>query len=285
MNYDGNPDGTAYLPLAKSGPLSREVESDLMMRWKGQGDLRARDALIRSQMRTVVSVARMYRCDPTTREELIAEGNLGLLHALSKFDPTRGTRFVTYAVPWVRTHMWAYLTRSRSLVSTGVGSKRLGRLRRELNRAPDDIRDTDTALAATLGVSVDQLRSLRERLDLRDVPLPEESETNAMRFDALSASPASGEDNLLSNENERQVQEAVAQALAVLDKRERLVVERRLMAHEDEEASLASIGRELGVSRERARQLEARAKRKIRTALGAYPPFQEAGTPVTARAA
>jgi RNA polymerase sigma-32 factor len=249
--------------------LSREEEGELVAHWRKTGDLGARDTLIRSQMRTVVTIAGRYRGYAASMDDLISEGNFGLLHALSKFDPERGTRFITYAVYWVRAYILAHLARSRTLVSSGVHSKLLAKLKREASRAPhDDCVDTDALIAERLNISRERLHSLQERLDLRDVPLPEEAgEGVAQRSDALSAEALSGEDALLSNESHHHVRQAVSKALHALDERERFIVEYRLMAHQEDELSLAAIGRALGVSRERARQLEARAMRKIKKGL------------------
>src|SRR5258706_9851462 len=122
-----------YLALVRQCPrLSREREHELALRWQAHGDTSARDLLIRSQLRNVVTIARRHRHETcATVDELIAEGNFGLIQALAKFDPNQGTRFVTYAVYWIRASISQYLTRSRSLVASGVQSKLLAKIRRE----------------------------------------------------------------------------------------------------------------------------------------------------------
>lgn len=249
--------------------LTREREGELAARWKDLRDQSARDELIRSQLRTVVTVARRYRVCSVTLDELISEGNYGLVHALDKFDPERGTRFVTYAIYWVRAHILAHLARSRTLVSTGIHSKVLAKLRREKGRGSSlEGLDGDAQIAEKLKITIERLRSLEARLDVCEVPFCEDSEAGvALRFDSFGATFPSGEEAILSNERSRYVREALAQALDGLDARERYIVERRLMVDEDEELSLATIGRDLGISRERARQLESRAKRKVKSRL------------------
>jgi RNA polymerase sigma-32 factor len=264
----------AYFALVRQSPkLSREREQELVVRWRQHADESARDLLIRSQLRNVIAIAHRYRRETcATFEELIAEGNFGLVQALAKFDPSQGTRFVTYAVYWIRAHISQYLTRSRSLVASGVQSKLLAKLRRERARlatAPSTAGDPDQLIAARLAISPARMRSLVERLDLRDMSWDAEIEgSHSSRLievvESLSLSP---EDAVLGAEAERRVSLAVAQALPTLDPRERYVVERRLMAHREDELSLAEIGRRFRVSRERARQIEARAKRKLRAAL------------------
>jgi len=121
---------SGYLALVRQCPrLSREREHELVLRWREHGDASTRDLLIRSQLRSVVAIARHYRHEAcATFDELIAEGNFGLIQALAKFDPDQGTRFVTYAVYWIRAYISQHLTRSRSLVASGVQSKLPGRI-------------------------------------------------------------------------------------------------------------------------------------------------------------
>jgi RNA polymerase sigma-32 factor len=266
---------TDYLALVRQCPtLSREREHELALRWREHSDAVARDLLIRSQLRSVVAVARQYhrRSGGATLDELIAEGNFGLVQALAKFDPNQGTRFVTYAVYWIRAYISQYLTRLRSVVASGVHSKLLAKIRRERARigaASNNDGDADELVAARLAVSPERVRSLVERLELRDMPWDTETEDSRGNrlievVESLSLNP---EDATLRAETKSQIALAVCQAFGVLDARERYVIECRLMAHREEQLSLAEIGRQFCVSRERARQIEARAIQKLRVAL------------------
>jgi RNA polymerase sigma-32 factor len=265
---------TSYLALVRQCPrLSREREHELALRWLEHGDASARDLLIRSQLRNVVAIARRYQHEAcATFDELVAEGNFGLIQALVRFDPSQGTRFVTYAVYWIRAYISQHLTRSRSLVASGVQSKLLAKIRRERARiavAPNEAADADELVAARLAVSPEKMRSLAERLELRDMPWDTEAEESPSGrlmevVESLSLNP---EDAVLRAEAKSQISLAVSQALPTLDARERYVVEQRLMAHREEQLSLAEIGRRFRVSRERTRQIEARALRKLRAAL------------------
>jgi RNA polymerase sigma-32 factor len=264
----------SYLSIAQLSPkLSREREQELARRWREHGDTSARDELVRSQLRHVVAIARRYRGETcATLEELIAEGNFGLLQALAKFDPDRGTRFVTYAAYWIRAYISQYLVRSRSLVTTGVQSKLLAKIRRERAKeatTTGEAANADRKLADQLALSQDKLRSLVERLDVRDVSWdasPEDGPSGRL-VEVLESLSQNAEERALATEAEKRRVVAVSAALLVLDVRERYVVERRLMAHPEEQLSLAEIGRRFSVSRERARQIEARAMRKLKTAL------------------
>jgi RNA polymerase sigma-32 factor len=264
----------SYISLVRRSPkLTRELEYELTLRWREQGDTSARDALVRSNLRSVVAIASRYRRETSaTLEDLIAEGNFGLLHALAKFDPTRGTRFVTYAAHWIRALISQYLVRSRSIVTTGVQSKLLPKIRRE--RANASLvggleGSADDQIAERLALSPKKLRSLVERLHVRDVSWDASSEEalTDQVMEALDPFSISAEQAVLATEAGRQRSTAISAALSKLDVRERYIVERRLMAHREDELSLAEIGRRFCISRERARQIEARAVRKLKAAL------------------
>src|SRR6187402_2734452 len=124
-----------YMAEAKRAPrLEREQEMALALRWKHQGDRAAGDTLARANLRHVVAVAMKYRRYGVPVSELIAEGNFGVVHALGKFDPERGIRFVTYAAHWVRAYILDHVIKSWSMVGGGSGplrSKMFFKLRRE----------------------------------------------------------------------------------------------------------------------------------------------------------
>jgi len=268
-----NPGRSGYLSLVQRCPkLSRERERQLALRWRAERDAAAREELVRSQLRNVVAIARSYRRESgATLDELIAEGNFGLLQAIEKFDPVYGTRFVTYAAYWIRAYISQYLRSSRSLVTTGVHSKMLSKIRRERQRLVHQTGqegDHELQLAERLSISPERLRSLAARLEVRDVPWETSGE------EAGGAANEGGhlhtldpEQRILSCEMEAQTALAVKIAVAALSERERFVVERRHMAHRDDQLCLAEIGRCFGVSRERARQIESAALRKLKTAL------------------
>jgi len=254
------------------GTLTREREMALARRWRNDGDTAARDELARAHLRSVVQVANRYRRHGAAHDELISEGNLGLVRALAKFDPERGTRFVTYAVYWIRAYMVAHLARSRSLVSSGVHSKLLSKIRHARVKAEGLFgigEDTDVEVSRQLNISTQRLHALVERLEVHDLSLNADSGDGSpfTLLDLVGDPIPSNEQRVVSAEIGKEVRDAVSSVLATLDARERYVVEQRLMADPEESLSLAEIGRRLGFSRERARQLESRAKRKIATGL------------------
>jgi RNA polymerase sigma-32 factor len=263
-----------YMSTAQKFPkLSREEELELALRWKNDADESAADALVRAHLRYVIAIALKYRRYGLPMAELIAEGNFGVVHALRKFEPERGNRFVTYAAYWIRAYILNYIIRSWSLVGVGSGalrSKMFFKLRRERVRITNLVGEgehADELLAEKFGVSRPQIVSMVRRLEARDVSLDtkvfDDSVTSLV--DTLVSPDIDQEQTVAGTEVQDRLRVTVREAVETLDKRERYIVEHRLMADSDDELSLAEIGRRLGVSRERARQLEARAKRKLRT--------------------
>jgi RNA polymerase sigma-32 factor len=262
-----------YLTRVRAYPvLSREEELELVGRWLSEHDTVARERLLAAHLRYVVAIALRYRRYGVPIEELVSEGNFGLVHALGKFEPSRGTRFVTYAAYWIRAYVLNHVIRSWSLVGVGSGalrSKMFFRLRRERVRIANLVGEggeADTMLAQAMGLPEATVQAMVRRLDARDVSLDSKpfDDSSASLADLLASTDRSQEETLAASERDDQVRTAVQSAMLELDERERYIAENRLMADDEEELSLAEIGRRLGVSRERARQLEVRTKRKLR---------------------
>jgi RNA polymerase sigma-32 factor len=262
--------------------LDRDEELALVRRYQEHGDLEARRTLLTANLRAVAAIAIKYRRYGVPLDELVAEGNFALVHALAKFDPNRGTRFMTYAAFWVRAHVLNHVIGSFSMVGAGSGvlrTKLFFKLRRErtkiLNLVGEGER-ADLLLAQSLGLGVDTVRSIVRRLEARDVSIDASvNEGLAPLLERLVSPEPSFEDVLANLELSGQLKSTVEHAFAGLDARERFIAEKRLLADEEDQPSLAEIGRRLGVSRERARQLETRAKRKLRP--GLEPLAREAG--------
>ena len=270
-----DPATARYIQTATAiAPLSREEELALWTMFRDSRDRRAADRLVHAHLRDVVYVARKHRFYGIPVADLIAEGNLGLMRALEKFEPAHGVRFGTYAAHWVRAYVVTHVLRSWSLVGGRSGALRSNlffRLRRERARletlhGPNE--DVHRMLAERLHTTEDELRLMLERVDARDVSLdapvhPESKTTIADRLVAADDAERAFE----AESVRRRVSAALREALPALDPRERFIAEARWLADGDDELSLADIGRELGVSRERVRQLETRARAKIRRVL------------------
>jgi RNA polymerase sigma-32 factor len=254
-------------------PLSREEEYELACRVRApDGDAEAARKLVEANLRYVVAIALSYRRYGVRLADLISEGNVGLMIALKKFDPARGTRFVTYAAHWIRAYVLDHVIRAWSIVGVGAGplrSKVFFRLRREKAKilaSTSDSMEANERLAERFGTTSDKIALLANRLEARDVSLDAKvfDDGAATVLDTVPGAGPSQEEQYLSHERSSSVHACVREAVEKLDPRERFIVEVRMMADRADELSLAEIGRRLGVSRERARQLEARAKQKLR---------------------
>jgi len=258
-----------YIAWANSyARLERARELELARRFRESGDRAAGDELARSHLRYSLAVALKYRGYGLPVLELVAEGNAGIAVALTRFEPERGLRFVTYASYWIRACIIDYILRFKSVVGGGLGalrSRTFFTLRRERARILSRLGDGEEAerqLAERMNVSREQLAGMLARLDSHDLPL-DSPELERSASPTLVTTAA--QDELLDDRVRRsRVQAAVRQALSGLDERDRFISEHRLMAMPEDELSLAEVVRRLGVSRERARQLEARVKRRLR---------------------
>ena len=260
--------------IQKIRPLSREEEHELAIRVRGN-DPAAATQLVRANLRYVVPIALGYRRYGVRVADLISEGNVGLMTALLKFDPSRGTRFVTYAAHWIRAFMLDHVIRMYSVVGVGSGplrSKVFFRLRREKARIAASTIDPEEAtrmLADRFGTTPEKISVLAQRLEQRDVSVDVKAhdEGVATVLDTMASGSPSQEERFFAHERADALGAKLRDAVAELDPRERYIVEVRMMAESADELSLAEIGRRLGVSRERARQIEARAKSKLRRKL------------------
>ena len=248
--------------------LSREEEARLLRRWKRRRDPAAREAIVLSNLRYVVSMAMSYRHYPVMLDDLISEGCVGLLVGIEKFDPGRGFRLVTYASHWMRAHMVNHVMKSWVRGKTRMSATRSSmffKLRRDRARVGALYGEKGGAgrLAAETGVTEERLSDVLSQLDAPDFPLEAGGDgTDRALFPDRLVSPDEGPEASCSGEERRSsISGLVRTAVGRLDLRERAIIERRVMGAEPE--SLASIGRSMGISRERTRQLEMRARRKL----------------------
>jgi RNA polymerase sigma-32 factor len=250
--------------------LSAEEEAQLWHAWKVGGDITARDLILRCHLHHVVQIAYLFPKCGHPIEALIAEGNFGMMQAVEKFEPERGLRFVTYAAWWIKAAISKYIQKSRTILGKElVRSKNLYKLRRELVRARNVVGEDRGAieqlLAQRLEMPLGQVQDLLRRLECYDVSLDAKSFEAATLLDSLAADTIEPEHRIELKERAASCKGVVDKALDRLDPREKIIVEQRLMS--DEPLSLAELGKKLGFSRERARQLEERAIKKLRNAL------------------
>jgi RNA polymerase sigma-32 factor len=263
--------------------LTREQELALATRWRNDRDRSAAEALVRAHLGLVATVARKYRRYSIRQDELVAEGNLGVVRALQKFEPERGLRFATYANYWIRSCILDHIIRSWSLVGGGCGplrSKVFFKLRRESIRAANLLGEgaaADSFVADRLGITPKKLAEMSQRLDMRDASLDVPLAGDSVNLLEKLSAPDNQELELSRVQAQPSLVAAVRDAVSGLDPRERYIVEHRFLADSADEISLAEVGRRLGISRERARQIEARTKRKLRKRIPACgsPLFNE----------
>jgi len=278
--HNGDAGLARYIRTVRDVPqLSRDEEVELATQWVEHGDGASASRLVNANLRHVVAIALSYRRYGLSLADLVSEGNFGIVHAIKKFDPSRGVRFVTYAAYWIRAYILNFVIRSWSMVGVGAGalrSKVFFRLRRERARIAGLVGEGDgqsegELLAESFGAPAEKVLAMARRLDARDVSLDAKvfGDGQTTLVDTLESQLASQEERFAVSEARVYWGERLRDALNGLDQRERYIVERRMMADEDDELSLTDIGRALGVSRERARQLESRIKRKLRARLGA----------------
>lgn len=238
--------------IARRRILSAEVERELAIRWK-TGDREAGRLLVEACLSYVMTIAREYRSWGAPFEDLVQQGNIGLLQAAERFDPARGTRLATFANYWIRAEIRDYVTRNYRIVRLGT-SKAERRAVRFFRRA--FVRDAAT-LAAQTGLSEQRAHELIPLLAGPDAPIDTSPHNDGPADSALSP-----EAEVCRADEHAELTRAVKAALAELSPREQQVLERRLMA--DEPATLAELGAAFGVSKERIRQVEEQAKQRMR---------------------
>jgi RNA polymerase primary sigma factor len=266
---------TSYLAEVRRKPIPTPEEEIELGRRIRSGDERALHELVERNLRFVVQVASKYKGYGLPLADLINEGNLGLLHAARKFDSERGVRFITYAVWWIRQAILHALAKGGGAVRLPLKqAEALSKLRQKFEemRQATGTEPTIQELALALRMKPEEvedlLRVYRPQLSL-DAPIKDESEATQLDFMRSGSIPSSEDTYFYSS-----MVTEVHNLLEHLDVREARILRARF-GFDGKPKSLAAIGRELGLSRERVRQIEARARNKLRVlakqkALGHY---------------
>ena len=264
----------AYLDRVSRIPvLSREEERGLAERFQHQGDLVAARELVLSHLRFVVHIARGYNGYGLPMGDLIQEGNVGLMKAVKRFDPTVNVRLVSFAVHWIRAEIHEYVLRNWRLVkiaTTKAQRKLFFNLRRLKKNLTWLSAEETAAVARDLGVSPGEVTEMEKRLAARDMsfdPTPESDEDEV--YSPAAYLPAADSDPAESVENaewELESSDRLQSAMSRLDARSRDILERRWMT--DDKATLHELADKYRVSAERIRQIESNALIKLRGYMG-----------------
>ena len=265
----------AYLERVSRIPvLTREDERALAERFRSEGDLEAARELVLSHLRFVVHVARGYSGYGLPMGDLIQEGNVGLMKAVKRFDPTLNVRLVSFAVHWIRAEIHEYVLRNWRLVkvaTTKAQRKLFFNLRRLKKNLSWLSAEETLAVARDLGVSPGEVTEMEKRLAARDLsfdPAPEADDEElyspAAYLPAPDADPA---EQVEDAESADDYSERLHGALGRLDARSRDIVQRRWMS--EDKATLHELAGKYGVSAERIRQIESSALGKLRGMMAA----------------
>jgi RNA polymerase sigma-32 factor len=261
----------AYFDAVSRIPvLSREEETVLATRFRGENDLDAARQLVLSHLRFVVHIARGYAGYGLPMGDLVQEGNVGLMKAVKRYDPTVGVRLVSFAVHWIRAEIHEYVLRNWRLVkiaTTKAQRKLFFNLRKYKKNLGWLTTEETQAVARDLGVSTGEVTEMERRLASRDLsydPAPDADEEE----DSYSPSaylPAPDADPAVAVERaewDDDVTDKVADALSQLDDRSQAILRARWMS--EQKTTLHDLADQYGVSAERIRQIEANAIRKLR---------------------
>ena len=254
-----------YLKEISAFPQLSPTEEKEIIRKARQGDEESFQMLIESNLRFVVSMAKKYSRSGYPMHELINEGNLGLLEAARRFDPDRDVRFITYASWWVRQAILAAIAHYGQVFSIPPKFKhqlyrfqtKVGRLTQELGHRPS-LEEISEKLRMTEGEVRGMMETVPSEVSL-SAPLGEDSEFQIQdRIEDSSIAPL--DQALITESFERELQELLDQ----LDEKERFIIERRYGLRDEETQTLGELGEELNLSRERIRQIQAKALDKLR---------------------
>ena len=270
-----SPEGnlSRYLNEIKKYPiLSATEEYTLAKNWRDQGDVDAAHKLVTSHLRLVAKIAMGYRGYGLPMGELIAEGNLGMMHAVKRFEPDRGFRLSTYAMWWIRANIQEYILRSWSLVKIGTTAAQkklffsLRRIKGEIEAygdgdlAPDQVSE----IAGRLSVPEGEVVSMNRRMGSSDhslnAPVSHDAELGEWQ-DWLEDDSDNQEVLFAENEEYQTRKQLMTDAMTQLNPRELGIIQARRL--KDKPETLEVLSQRFGISRERVRQIEARAFEKL----------------------
>jgi len=260
----------SYLIQINQFPLlSQKEEFELAVRYRKYNDIEAAHKLITSNLRFVVKVAFGYKSYGVKVADLIQEGNIGLMMAVKKFDPHKGYRFISYAIWWIRAYIQNFIIKTWSLVKIGTTQAqkklfyKIGKVRKALESDRENEKRYEL-LANDLDVAKEDIIEMEQRMSSRDLSLdaPFDEDHELTHLDLLQEGSPNQEE-VFAQQQEKKIREREVQnALKRLNEKEVYVIKNRIMS--DTPLTLQEIGTHLKLSRERARQIESEALKKLK---------------------
>lgn len=258
--------------------LSFEEEQDLARDWVNNQKRSSAHKLANAHLRLVVKVALGFKGYGLPMGEVIQEGNIGLMHAIARFDPDKGFRLSTYAMWWIRASIQEYVLNSWSLVKIGTtaAQKKLFFNLRKMRNKLQEVHGEDLTpesvsfIASELGVKESEVQSMNQRMSSSDQSLNAmiNDDSGGEWMDWLVDEEPNQEETYSTNQITLQRRDALRDALGKLDERERTIFVARRLSDEDNVPTLEDLSSKFGISRERVRQLEVRAFNKVKKAIG-----------------
>jgi len=266
-----------YMRTIKAFPvLTAEEEMNYATRLKNNNDLEAAKALIVSHLRLVASIARGYSGYGLPQADLIQEGNIGLMKAVKRFDPSRGVRLVSFAMHWIKAEIHEYIVRNWRLVkvATTKAQRKLFFNLRSMKTGLGSLQPDEVAhIARELKVKPEEVLEMESRFSNHEISLEgnidDDSEDTFSPIAYLEDEQPEPSEMLSAIEQEHLQTTGLASALASLDERSRRIVEARWLT-QDSNSTLHDLAAEFGVSAERIRQIEQKAMEKMKVALAAH---------------
>ena len=266
-----------YIQTIQKFPvLTAEQEYEYATQWVKNQDKIAAEQLVGSHLRMVVSVAYDFKNYGVPLADLIASGNMGLMQALQKFDPEKGFRFSTYAMFWIKAEIYETILNNWSIVKIGTSANQkrvffnLARAKRALGIMDNNLSDEQTKqIAEYLDVPENDVKRMSTRVGARDVSLNAPAHINDEGSSDILSNLADNrtniEESLEELEFKRKGYELLRKHLGALPERDREILTARRLS--DPVATLESLSQKYGISRERVRQIEERAYKKLRDAI------------------
>jgi RNA polymerase sigma-32 factor len=267
-----------FVKQAMKAPLlEHDHERELAVAWRDHQDQRALHELTTAYMRLVISMAARFRNYGLPMSDLVQEGNIGLMQAAARFEPDREVRFSTYAAWWIRSAIQDYVLRNWSIVRTGTTAAQkslffnLRRLRALISDTGEAMmtRENREIIATKLGVSEREVEQMASRLSTNDrslnAPMSDGVDGGGEWQDLLPDQGILPDQDVMERTDTERRTNWIQEALKSLNPRELAIIQQRRLT--DEGATLESLGVRMGISKERVRQIEHQAMKKLRAAL------------------